>query len=141
MKTEDITLCLFNFNNFKRINEKYGRDYADEFVAYMSKKLTKNFGDQVEIFSTEIDEFCIVFNKDMPKSRTDGIAQKALSMLSQPVQVQEAQIQLTVAGCLCNCAINAYHSASKLFIALDYNIQQAKQQCAKNNTSVIIHLQ
>ena len=140
MKNEDISLVLYDFNNFKSINEQFGRDYADDFVAYMSKKLIKTFGDQVEVFSTETDEFCVVFDKEMPKSKTVGMAQKIKSLLSQPVQVRSAAIQLTVAGCLCHCPVNAYKSASKLFVAVDQSIRQTKMLCAEQGVSLLAPL-
>ena len=137
IKTEDVTLVLFNFNNFKSINETFGRDYGDDFVAYIAKKLIKNFGEDVELFSTDADEFCAVFDKNMPKSKTAGIARKILATLSQPVQIRSAAIQLTAAGCLCTCRMNAYPSASKMFVALDQNIRQTKALCIEQGTSLL----
>lgn len=141
MKTEDITIALYNFNHFSSVKEKYGRDYADDFMAYVSKKLVKTFGEQAEIFTTETDEFCIVFNKDIPKSKTTGISQKILYTLSQPVQIRSARIQLTAAGCLCYSRIGAYPSAAKLFVAMDYSIRQTKTMCAEQNRSLILPIQ
>lgn len=137
IKAEDVTLALFNYNNFKSINETFGRDYADDFLAYVSRKMVKNFGDKVEIFSTDADEFCVVFDKDIPKSKTSEIAQKILAMLSQPVQVRSAAIQLTAAAGLCTCRINSYPSASKLFVALDQSIRQTKALCMKQGGSLL----
>ena len=140
IKAEDVTLALFNYNNFKSINETFGRDYADDFVAYVSRKMVKNFGDKVEIFSTDADEFCIVFDKDFPKSKTTEVAQQILAKLSQPVQIRNASIQLTAAGCLCTCLVNQYASASKLFVALDKKIRQTKAICAEHGTSQLVTL-
>jgi len=140
IKAEDVTLALFNFNSFKTINETFGRDYGDDYVAYISKKLVKSFGDDVEIFSTDADEFCIVFDKNFPKSKTTEVAQQILAKLSQPVQIRNASIQLTAAGCLCTCLVNQYASASKLFVAMDQKIRQTKAICAEHGTSQLVTL-
>lgn len=141
MKSEDVTLALYNFNNFKGLNESYGRDFADEFVSEMSKNIVKALGKQAEVFSTEIDELCVLFSKELPKSRTNSMAHKLLEMLSQPVQIRGISVQLTVAGCIGQCNVNAYTSASSLFIAMDHGVHQAKALCSEQNKSVIIPLQ
>lgn len=141
MKSEDVTLALYNFNNFKGLNESYGRDFADEFVSEMSKKIVTALGKQAEVFSTEIDELCVLFSKELPKSRTNSMAHKILEMLSQPVQIRGISVQLTVAGCICHCNVNSYTSASSLFIAMDHGMRQSKAMCVEQNRSVLIPLQ
>ena len=141
MKSEDVTLALYNFNNFKGLNESYGRDFADEFVSEMSKKIVTSLGKQAEVFSTEIDELCVLFSKELPKSRTNSMAHKILEMLSQPVQIRGISVQLTVAGCIGHCNVNSYTSASALFIAMDHGVRQSKAMCVEQNRSVLIPLQ
>jgi len=141
MKSEDVTLALYNFNNFKGLNESYGRDFADEFVSEMSKKIVTALGKQAEVFSTEIDELCVLFSKELPKSRTNSLAHKILEMLSQPVQIRGISVQLTVAGCIGHCNVNSYTSASALFIAMDHGVRQSKAMCVEQNRSVLIPLQ
>ncbi len=141
MKSEDVTLALYNFNNFKGLNESYGRDFADEFVSEMSKKVVTTLGKQAEVFSTEIDELCVLFSKELPKSRTNSMAHKILEMLSQPVQIRGISVQLTVAGCIGHCNVNSYTSASALFIAMDHGVRQSKAMCVEQNRSVLIPLQ
>lgn len=138
---EEFTVVLFRFTNFNSIYELYGRDYADDFMAVVSKDLVATYGDQAEIFSTETDEFCVVFKKELVRSRTNISAQKILYSLSQPITVQDAKIQLTVAGCSCHCRSNLYPSAAKLFVAMDRSISQTKIQCAEQNRSLLVSLQ
>lgn len=140
MKSEDVTLALYNFNNFKSLNENYGRDFADEFVSALSRKIVTSLGKQAEVFSTEIDELCVLFSKDLPKSRTNSMANKILEMLSQPILIRGISVQLTVAGCIGHCSVNSFTSASSLFIALDHGMRQAKALCTEQNRSLLIPL-
>ncbi len=141
MKAEDVTIVMYNFNNFKSLNENYGRDFADEFVSEVAKKIVTALGKQAEVFSTDIDELCVLFSKELPKSRTNSMAQKILEMLSQPVGIRSATVQLTAAGCICHCSVNSYTSASSLFIAIDHGMRRAKTMCTEQNRSVLIPLQ
>ncbi len=138
LKGEDISIALFNFNNFKSLNENFGRDFADEFVSVISKRITTTFGKQGEVYSTDIDELCIVFNKEIPKSRTAGFSSRMLDALSQPVQVQNTTVQLTVAGCLFHCSAGSYASAAKMFIPIDHGMSQAKAMSMEQGKSVLI---
>ncbi|MBR3448688.1 MAG: diguanylate cyclase [Oscillospiraceae bacterium] len=141
IKAEDVTIVMYNFNNFKSLNENYGRDFADEFVSEVAKKIVTALGKQAEVFSTDIDELCVLFSKELPKSRTNSMAQKILEMLSQPVRIRSATVQLTAAGCICHCSVNSYTSASSLFIAIDHGMRRAKTMCTEQNRSVLIPLQ
>ena len=107
----------------------------------MSKKIVTSLGKQAEVFSTEIDELCVLFSKELPKSRTNSLAHKILEMLSQPVQIRGISVQLTVAGCIGHCNVNSYTSASALFIAMDHGMRQSKAMCVEQNRSVLIPLQ
>ena len=138
LNSEDVSVLLFNFNNFKSLNEQFGRDFADEFVSVISKRITTTFGKQGEVFSTDIDELCMVFNKEIPKSRTAGFANRMLEALSQPVQVQNTTVQLTVAGCLCHSGTGKYASAAKLFIPIDHGMSQAKAMSMEQGKSILI---
>lgn len=141
MQTENLAIVLYNYNNFKSINEIYGREAADDFMATAAQKLVREFSDIAEIFSTEIDEICVVFHNGLPNSRVKSAAYRILSVLSQPIQIRDTTIQLTVAGCICRCAPKTYASPSSLFIALDHGVSQTKIACAEQNNSLLLPLQ
>ena len=137
IKTDELTVALYDLSNFKSINTSYGREYADDYMLTMSEKLTETFSSDVEIYSTEIDEICVVFNDDMMKSKKNILAQKILYMLSQPVHIDNATIQMIVAGSICYSQPETYDSASDMFKAIDKNIVQTKEQCSQQNRSIL----
>ena len=141
LKTEDLSVALFDFSNFKSLNEQYGRDFADEFVAIVSQKITESFSRQAEIFSTDIDEFFVVFNKELPKSRINSISHRILHILSEQYLIRGATVQMNVAGCLCYCKANTYPSATVLFKAMDQSMNHTKSQCLQQNRSLLLPLQ
>ena len=138
LKDEDIVIAMYNFNRFRSIHEQYGRDYADEFVASMAKKLVDTFGKQAEIYSTEIDEFFVIFNKDLSQGKANDLAQKILRTLSQAIQVNSAIMQLTVSACICACDAKTFASSHALFQVMDQNLVQIKRMCREQNRSVIV---
>lgn len=138
LKDEDIVIAMYNFNRFRSIHEQYGRSVADEYVANIAQKLVETYGKQAEIYSTEIDEFCVIFDKEMSQSKANEVAQKILRTLSQPTQVQNELMQLTVSACICACDANTYASSRALFMVMDQNLVQIKRMCREQNRSVIV---
>lgn len=140
LKSEDIVIAMYNFNRFKALNEKYGRDFADEYVATVAKKITDIYGKQVEVFNTDVDEFCILFNRELSQDKAGDIAQKILRTFSQTVQIHGVIVQLTVSGCINYCDANAYPTAGSLLMALDNGIKQVKTMCHEQNRSILLPL-
>ena len=141
MVTEDVTVVLFSYNKFKSINEYYGREFADEFILAVSQKLLAKFGDQAEFFSTETDEICVLFNKDVPKSETIHLANRISALLSKPYQIRGAVLQLNAAGCICHATVNANASDAsvvKLFVSIDQLLDQAINSTVSQNKSVLL---
>ncbi|MBQ6041171.1 MAG: GGDEF domain-containing protein [Oscillospiraceae bacterium] len=141
LKKEDVTVALYDFSNFKGLNEQYGRDFGDEFISVVSQKIVESFGNQSEIFSTEVDEFFVVFDKNLPKSRVNSISHRILHILSEQYLIRGATIQMNVAGCLCFCKANTYPSADLLFKAMDQSMNHTKSQCMQQNRSLLLPLQ
>lgn len=141
MKDEDVSVSLYNFNGFKSLNEHYGRDFADEFVAEISQQVASYLGEQGEIFSTNIDELCILFRKDLPKSRANNISNRITELLSQPIEIREVTVQLSVAGCICHSKAKTLSSSSELFRKLDRGMAQAKATCMEQNRSILVPCQ
>ena len=141
MVTEDVTVVLFSYNKFKNINEYYGREFADEFILAVSQKILAKYGEQAEFFSTETDEICVMFNKEVPKSETILLANRISDTLSKPIQIRGAVLQHNVAGCICHATVNANASDAsviKLLISMDQMVDQALNASISQNKSVLL---
>lgn len=138
---DEFTITLYNFNDFKSIDEKYGRESTDNYMVVVSEKLMENFGDVAEIYSTDVDEFCLVFNDNIPRSKVNIISQKILYFLSRPVQIDNDNIQLSAAGCVCRCSMNKYLSVSDLFKDMDNNMGKTKDTCMQQDGSLLTIMQ
>lgn len=138
LKAEDVVVAMFNFNHFKSINEKYSRDFADEYIATIAKKIVDTFGKQAEVYHTDVDEFCVLFNKELSNGKAGDIAQKILRSFSQAIQINGVTVQLTVSGCICYCDANTYQSANALLMMLDNGINRVKTMCHEQNRSILL---
>ena len=143
MKSEDVTIVLFSYNKFRSINEYYGREFADEFILAVSQKLLAKYGDQAEFYSTETDEICAMFNKNIPKNETVHLANQISETLSKPFQIRGAVLQLNAAGCIFRAPVNTNASdasVAKIFSAMDHSLNQAIDACAAQNKAVLFQV-
>ena len=144
LKKEDVDIVLYSFDNFKTINEYYGREFADEFILAVSQQLVENYGGQADIFSTETDELCVMFHSNIQKSQSLSFSFKILDLLSRPYQIRGAVIQLNVAGCSCHAHSNTNASDAtiiKLFTKIDHTLNQAIIASITQNKSQLLSVQ
>lgn len=134
---ESLITAMYNFNYFKQINEKYGRDFADDFIAKIFNKVNEQVKDKAKVYHTDADEMCVVFNKDTLRRHASEITNDILEILSTEVIVNEKPIQLTVSACVYYKSKEKI-SASKLIMVLDKGITNAKSLSHAKNKSIII---
>jgi diguanylate cyclase (GGDEF)-like protein len=140
MKTDNVSLAVYHFNDFRKIYTDHGRDCGDEYISSMSQKFEEEFGTQAEMYSIGESEFCAVFDSEILRGQIGVIAQKMMALLSESIPVSNMQIACNVSGCLCHCHPKQYASSADLFKVVDTNISQLKQKCAESGMSQLIQI-
>lgn len=127
LKTEDLTIALFSFDNFNQLNEVYGRSFGDKFLTTVSDSLSSNFSEQFHIYQTNTEEFCFVSRKNTERSDADAAIQKIINILSESFQVSALQIQQPFSGCIYHYSSRENIDINSLFVKLDKTISDAKR--------------
>lgn len=140
VKTERLTLAVFNYNQYTQVNERYGRSKADAFISIVSQKLLQQFGEEADIYSTDTDEFCFVFRNEMSASRTEHIVQQIAKTLSRPYEFSGVTVSLTTACCFYTCEPGKQQSFENLLCTLDRAISIAKQECKRTGENAVINV-
>ena len=138
--SEDLVIALCRFNRFSQINEIYGRERADEFVAQVSKELGNEFGSKATLYSTGTDEFCFLFHKALDSVRMEELVKKIADTLSKSFTVGNAMIQQPVSCCYYHCSHDAQDSFAQLFCTLDRAMSVAKEQFTMNGQNAIVNV-
>ncbi len=138
IENENVIIAMYNFNGFRHINENYGRNFADEFISEAFKKVSNTVNKKANIYHTDTDELCIVFNSDISKGQANDISNDILLTLSNPVYIQKIPAQLTVAGTVYYSDKSKENlSASKLIMTLDKSMVNTKSLCHTQNKSIL----
>ena len=119
-------IAVFDMDNFRSINDTYGYDFGDEYLAAVAEKLKEEFGDVAEIYNITGNEFCFVFNKNISESQAAGIAQNIQRVMSSPYEVLNLNVQLPCSGALYHYLPGDCLNVNSLLVKLDTAMRNAK---------------
>ena len=119
-------IAVFDMDNFRSINDTYGYDFGDEYLAAVAEKLKEEFGDVAEIYNITGNEFCFVFNKNISESQASGIAQNIQRVMSSPYEVLNINVQLPCSGAVYHYLPGDCLNVNSLLVKLDTAMRNAK---------------
>ncbi|MBE6876311.1 MAG: GGDEF domain-containing protein [Ruminococcus sp.] len=127
LKTDDMTVAIFNFDNFNELNENYGRNFGDNFLITIADTAKESFSDVFDIYHTDADEFCFVMKKFGSQMEADSKITQIVEMLSGPVEVSKLKVQLHVSGCIYHYQASERLDMNSLFVKIDRTMKEAKR--------------
>ena len=90
-----VALCLCDLDDFKAVNDGLGHQVGDQLLAVVAKRLTSIVHGGATVARLGGDEFAVLLdNAEQPHSAT-ALAERIVSVLSQPVHLPDHDIQLT----------------------------------------------
>ena len=119
-------IAVFDMDNFRSINDTYGYDFGDEYLAAVAEKLKAEFGEVAEMYNITGNEFCFVFNKNISESQAMGIAQNIQRVMSSPFEVLNLAVQLPCSGAVYHYLPGDCLNVNSLLVKLDTAMRNAK---------------
>ena len=123
---EQDRIAVFDMDNFRMINDTYGYEFGDEYLASIADRLKEEFGDVAEIYNITGNEFCFVFNKEYSESQSMAFVQKIHSVLTSPYTVLNLTVQLTASGAAYHYLPGDCLNVNSLLVKLDTTMRNAK---------------
>lgn len=120
-----FTVLLVGVNNFKPINDRYGRGIGDEVLRIMASRLRHNVRAADTVARHGGDEFIILVPEMGRPEEAEHLAEKITHTLAEPVGVGRMQLNLTVAIGIASYPASGT-SAEKLIAAAEQAMYQAK---------------
>lgn len=140
LASKKFTIALFNFNNFSYINEKYGRDTGDEFLSVVSVKLQQKYAKVADIYSTDADEFCFIFKKNVSPDKADELVYQIAETLSKPMAVTDHAIQNMVSACFCHYNPGDQPDLNSLLRNFDRAMKVAQEKSRSEGHSSVVNI-
>ena len=127
LDNETFNIALFDMDNFKIINDTYGYDFGDEYLAQIAERLKTEYSQYAEIYNVMGNSFAFVFNKDVSDVQATRLAQNILMSMSDVYTVANLAIQLTCSGCIYHYIAGDAQNLSGLLVKMDNEIRNVKR--------------
>lgn len=126
LESDRFNIAVFDLDNFRSINDTYGYDFGDEYLAAIAEKLKEEFSDIAEIYNITGNEFCFVFNRDVTESQAMRYIQDIQNVMSAPYNVLNLTVQLPVSGAVYHYLAGDCLNVNSLLVKLDTTMRMAK---------------
>lgn len=127
LETDQFNIGVFDIDNFRIINDTYGYEFGDEYLAAIGEMLNNEFSDSARIYNITSNEFCFVFNDDIPDSQAQRIADKIRATMSTPINIESIVVQCTASGSIYHYLPNDCLNVSSLLLKMDNVMHNAKR--------------
>lgn len=108
LHNEKFSILLVDIDHFKKINDKYGHLWGDEFLKYVSSTLRLTLEDKGLIFRYGGDEFVVVFSTPDPKEAFALARQFNVVMKNRPFLFNGRLFKITL-----SCGLATYPDDAK----------------------------
>ena len=108
LRKEQFSILLIDIDHFKKINDKYGHLWGDEFLKYISSTLRLTLQDKGFIFRYGGDEFVVLFSSPDPREAFLLAKQFNLVMRSRPFLFKGRLFKITL-----SCGLATYPDDAK----------------------------
>ena len=103
LHNEKLSILLVDIDHFKKINDRYGHLWGDEFLKYVSSTLRLTLEDKGAIFRYGGDEFVVLFSTPDPKQAFLMARQFNVVMCSRPFLFNGHLFKITI-----SCGLASY---------------------------------
>ena len=126
LESDRFNIAVFDMDNFRIINDTYGYEFGDEYLAAIAEKLKEEFGEVAEIYNITGNEFCFVFNKEYTESQSMAFVQRIHAVMCSPFTVLNITVQLTASGAAYHYLPGDCLNVNSLLVKLDTTMRNAK---------------
>ena len=127
LESEQMYIAAFDFDNFRSVNDTYGYDFGDEYLAQVAEKLKSEFSQFAEIYNITGNEFCFVFKSDVSDSAAPQLVNKILLTMTSSYNIANLVVQLTASGSIYHYQPGDCLNTSSLLVKLDSVLRNVKR--------------
>ncbi|MDR5900111.1 EAL domain-containing protein [Halomonas vilamensis] len=128
LKTSELLAVMYlDMDGFKTINDGLGHHVGNQVLTTIAQRLETLLSPDEILARLGGDEFGILLADYHSRDQVIQLAERIIETLSQPIEVEGQQIQLSVSiGIACNCYLSA--QSHELVQQADLAVEQAKRQ-------------
>jgi len=128
---ENLSLAIFNLDNFRQINDFYGHDFGNNVIKAVADKIYQliMLDRNIKFYRLQGDEFVILAG-GYSKHLFEGLVQKILKMVQESIKIDEEHIVPS-----CSCGISYEEEKGKLLSTANMALKLAK----RSNSNYLVY--
>ena len=79
-----FNIAVFDIDNFRMINDMYGYEFGDEYLATVAERLKTEYSEYAEMFNITGNEFCMVFYEHVSDLQAQQLSEQIRQGIGQP---------------------------------------------------------
>ena len=127
LATEQFNIAVFDLDNFRSINDTYGYDFGDEYLAQMAERLREEFDQFADIYNITGNEFCFVFKRTVSDTQVIRLIENIVNVMTSPYTILNLTVQLTVSGSTYHYLAGDCLNVNSLLVKMDNVLRNAKR--------------
>lgn len=127
LANEQFNIAVFDLDNFRSINDTYGYDFGDEYLAQIAERLKTEFEQFADIYNITGNEFCFVFNRTVSDTQVIRIIENIVQVMTAPYTIMNLTVQLTVSGSTYHYLAGDCLNVNSLLVKMDNVLRNAKR--------------
>ena len=127
LSTEQFNIAVFDLDNFRSINDTYGYDFGDEYLAQIAERLKEEFDQFADIYNITGNEFCFVFKRTVSDTQVIRLVENIVNVMTSPYTILNLTVQLTVSGSTYHYLAGDCLNVNSLLVKMDNVLRNAKR--------------
>ena len=130
-QNHQLTIMLYNIDNFSFINQTYGAEFADEALFKVGEYLQYNLSKEVHLYRYNSDEFVIIFDPQIINPEFVAIQIQAFFRETPIGEYEEKPIYITL-----SCGIATANTPSSLLPNARIALREARMRGVPNQYNI-----
>ncbi len=127
LATEQFHISVFDLDNFRSINDTYGYDFGDEYLAQIAERLKEEFEQFADVYNITGNEFCFVFKRTVSDTQVIRLVENIVNVMTSPYTILNLTVQLTVSGSTYHYLAGDCLNVNSLLVKMDNVLRNAKR--------------
>lgn len=127
LATEQFHISVFDLDNFRSINDTYGYDFGDEYLAQIAERLKEEFEQFADVYNITGNEFCFVFKRTVSDTQVIRLVENIVNVMTAPYTILNLMVQLTVSGSTYHYLAGDCLNVNSLLVKMDNVLRNAKR--------------
>ena len=124
--TGQLNIAVYDLDRFKAVNDTYGYEVGDAYLAGVAERLQVEYGEVAEMYNLYGGEFCLLFDEDITDMQVQSMAEQIRQSFSGPVDAEGVAISCTASASIWHVLPNENLTVDEVLMKLSNALHAAK---------------